>query len=156
VGKTSLIIRYMEDTFDSNIELPAFEFKLKTIDVDDDQITIELWDTKGQEKYRTVPSSYYGGAHAIIFVYDLSLENADERLGMWVSQSARYAKEDTLKLIVGNKLDLIGKANKEKIKEIINNYDTLQVEVSASMGTNMDKFDGQLKELCRRAMIQYK
>ena len=71
VGKSSLLLRFSDDTYETNFNSTiGVDFKIKTVDLDDKVIKLQIWDTAGQERFRTITSSYYRGAHGIIVVYD--------------------------------------------------------------------------------------
>jgi len=106
VGKTSLLLRYIDDTFtDSLIEMTC-EYKSKTIDYEGAKILLQIWDTAGQERFRTITSSYYRGAHGIILVYDITNEKSFKSMKPWLNEAQRYAYESVSKILVGNKSDL--------------------------------------------------
>ena len=83
VGKSSLLLRFSDDTYETNFNSTiGVDFKIKTVDLDDKVVKLQIWDTAGQERFRTITSSYYRGAHGIIVVYDvteLDTFNAVER-----------------------------------------------------------------------------
>lgn len=72
VGKSAILLRYADDTFDDSFLRPTIgvDFRFKTLDVEGKKIKIQIWDTAGQENFRTIVSAYYKGADAIIVVYD--------------------------------------------------------------------------------------
>merc|ERR1711936_121238 len=73
VGKSSLILRFADDTFNGSfIPTIGVDFKVKTVDVGGTKIKMQIWDTAGQERFRTIVSTYYRGAHGIIVVYDVT------------------------------------------------------------------------------------
>lgn len=68
-----------------------------------------LQDTAGQERFRTITSSYYRGAHGIIVVYDCTDQESFNNVKQWLEEIERYACENVNKLLVGNKCDLTTK-----------------------------------------------
>ncbi|KAL7254925.1 hypothetical protein ACSBR1_009142 [Camellia fascicularis] len=92
----SLEIR--DDSYlESYISTIGVDFKIRTVEQDGKTIKLQIWDTAGQEHFRTISSSYYRGAHGII-----SFNNVKQ----WLSEIDRYASENVNKLLVGNKCDL--------------------------------------------------
>ncbi|XP_030629835.1 ras-related protein Rab-18a isoform X2 [Chanos chanos] len=83
VGKSSLLLRFTDDTFDP-----------------------ELGDTAGQERFRTLTPSYYRGAQGVILVYDVSRRETFTKLDNWLSELETYCtRNEVVKMLVGNKID---------------------------------------------------
>ena len=73
VGKSSLLVRFADDTFSENcISTIGVDFKIKTIDINGERVKLQLWDTAGQERFRTITATYYRGTHGVIVVYDVT------------------------------------------------------------------------------------
>ena len=70
---SSLLLRFADDIFHENF-MPTIgvDFKIRTIEVDGKTIKLQIWDTAGQDRFKTITSSYYRGAHGIIVVTDAS------------------------------------------------------------------------------------
>lgn len=81
-GKSALLIRYCDDQFDneSSTATIGVDFKMKKLSVHNTPYRLNLLDTAGQERFRTLSNSYYRGAHGVILVYDIS--NRDSFLSM--------------------------------------------------------------------------
>ncbi|KAH9549006.1 hypothetical protein CY35_11G118000 [Sphagnum magellanicum] len=109
VGKSSLLIRFTSDTFaDMSSPTIGVDFKLKMVNKGEKRVKLTLWDTAGQERFRTLTSSYYRGAQGIVLVYDVTRRQTFTSLSdVWLKEIERYStKEDCIKMLVGNKLDL--------------------------------------------------
>lgn len=74
VGKSAILLRFADDIFDNSSLHPTIgvDFRFKTLNVEGKNIKIQIWDTAGQETFRTIVSAYYKGADAIIVTYDYS------------------------------------------------------------------------------------
>lgn len=98
------------------------------------------WDTAGQERFRTITSSYYRGAHGIIIVYDVTDQDSFNNVKTWLHEIDRYANENVVKLLVGNKADLTAKkvVSYETAKEFADSLGIEFVETSAKNSTNVE------------------
>eukprot|EP00795_Rhopilema_esculentum_P005957 gene5957-11310_t len=106
VGKSSLLIRFADDVFcDSYISTIGVDFKIKTVLLDDKVVKLQIWDSAGQERFKTLTTTYYRGAHGIIVVYDVTDRNSFINCGQWLTEIEKNACEGVQKLIVGNKCD---------------------------------------------------
>ena len=140
-GKTSLLNRIVNDKFlpdyDSTI---GVDFFTKTIYYNESIFKIQLWDSAGQEKYRSLIPSYIRGAALIFLVYDLSWRESFEAIKNWLGFVNQYADKNIIKLVlVGNKSDLenervVSREDGEKFKEE-KNLDKF-IETSAKTGEN--------------------
>lgn len=72
VGKTSLLMRYCEDKFHTDfLSTIGVDFKIKKIETENHQITLNIWDTAGQERFRNITKAFYKGAHGVVLVYSI-------------------------------------------------------------------------------------
>ncbi|KAK4469683.1 hypothetical protein MN116_007211 [Schistosoma mekongi] len=107
VGKTCLLIRYVEDSFTSTfISTIGIDFKIKTIELEGKKIKLQIWDTAGQERFQTITSSYYRGAMGIMLIYDITSRRTFDNIQTWMKNISDFASEDVEKLVVGNKCDV--------------------------------------------------
>ena len=108
VGKTNLINRFASDKFDTNSKATiGVEFVYKTLKINKEIIKVEVWDTAGEERYRSITSSYYKGANGAIIVYDLTDEESFKNVESWMNEVIKKGKQNMQFLLVGNKKDLI-------------------------------------------------
>lgn len=107
VGKSSLLLRFTDDTFDPEIGATiGVDFKVKTLTVDGNKAKLAIWDTAGQERFRTLTPSYYRGAQGVILVYDVTRRETFAKLDNWLTELDTYCtKNDLVKMLVGNKKD---------------------------------------------------
>ena len=109
VGKSCILIRFTEDTFDVNQQSTiGVDFKVKTITQSGKKVKLTLWDTAGQERFRTLTSSYYRGAQGIALVYDVTRRDTFDYLPQWQKEVEIYSPsggKDVVKVLVGNKID---------------------------------------------------
>ncbi|ODV93968.1 hypothetical protein PACTADRAFT_24152, partial [Pachysolen tannophilus NRRL Y-2460] len=108
VGKSSIVHRFVKDSFDDFRESTiGAAFLTQTIQLDDNtRIKFEIWDTAGQERYKSLAPMYYRNAHCSLVVYDITQESSLERAQSWVKELQRQASSDIVIALAGNKLDL--------------------------------------------------
>jgi Ras-related protein Rab-1A len=117
------------------------DFKTKQIELDDHSIKMQIWDTAGHEKFRTITTSYYKSAQAIIILYDITQKSSFDHIRNWITEIDKFGKQGVLKVIVGNKLDLENnrKISKEDAENLALKYGLKLWEVSAKDNTNIEE-----------------
>ncbi|CAH3040033.1 unnamed protein product [Pocillopora meandrina] len=134
VGKSSLLLRFTDDTFDPDIgSTIGVDFKVKTLTVDGNKAKLAIWDTAGQEHFRTLTPSYYWGAHGVILVYDTSSRETFEKLEEWLNEIEMYStKKDIIKMLVDNKIDKEGcEVDRKQGLQFARRHSMLFIEASA-------------------------
>ena len=108
VGKSSLFLRYTKNEFKADMRSTiGVEFGLKFLKIEDFQLKIQIWDTAGMERYRSITNAYYKGAKGVIIVYDICRKKSFENVDNWIEDFKSKADEDAVILLIGNKCDLI-------------------------------------------------
>ncbi|KAL6042523.1 GTP-binding protein ypt1 [Balamuthia mandrillaris] len=141
VGKSSLLLRFTEDTFSENfISTIGVDFKIRTVNLEGKTVKMQIWDTAGQERFRTITSSYYRGAHGVILVYDVTDQVSFNNARQWLTEIERYACGQVVKLLVGNKSDLTTKRVVDYVtgKEFADQFNLPFLEASAKDGNNVE------------------
>lgn len=82
------------------------DYKFKIIKVQDKTIKLEIWDTAGQEKFRSITKSYYKGAHGVIITYDVTNAESFRKVSNWLEQISQNSQNIVRKILVGNKCDI--------------------------------------------------
>ena len=109
VGKTSIISRYTTNTFDpQTLTSSSAQFLTKTINLNENtSIKFDIWDTAGQEKFKSLAKIFYKDAKVIILVYDITNKPSFETLkNYWYKEIMDNSISDLILAIVGNKSDL--------------------------------------------------
>ena len=108
VGKTCIIQRYCNNKFDgiSHKTTLGFDFLFKIVEKDGKKIEMEIWDTAGQEQYRSISKMYYKEVHGVILVYDITSRHSFDELKYWLDDLGLYGNKLEEKIIVGNKVDM--------------------------------------------------
>ncbi len=106
VGKTSLIHRFVEDTF-SQEYLPTLGFQIfvKTMKINDRIVDFQIWDVGGGQSFRFVRKSYYRGSHGFIMVFDVGNAESLRNLETWLAEIREVSPHEPF-VLVGNKIDL--------------------------------------------------
>lgn len=150
VGKTSVIERYINNNFkdDYTCTIQA-EQKTKIINEDSNtSIRMDIWDTAGQEKFRSLTRQYYRDSQGAIIVFDITKKRTFDNLQTWIDDIEDYSDKDIPIIIVGNKSDLIDEreVSENNINEFLNDKYTY-FEVSAKYGNNIDLAFNKMKKL---------
>ena len=139
VGKTSLLLRYLDNTFsDKYITTIGVEFKSKDITLNNKTYKIHIWDTAGQERYKSITRNFYKHAEGIIFVYDITNKTSFSNLKNWISNAENEA--DFKIIIVGNKLDMESRreVSIEQLKKLAKKKNCKYFETSAKDNINVE------------------
>jgi small GTP-binding protein len=117
VGKSSLMIRWTEDSFSTDlVGTVGVNFKTKREVVGGEFVHAQVWDTAGQEQFHKITTSYYKGAHGIMLVYDVSDPKSWDNIQYWVKNIRAHASESVQVVLVGNKVDLREDGNNKCVK----------------------------------------
>ena len=146
VGKTSIITRFMYDSFDSHYQATiGIDFLSKTVYLEDKTVRLQLWDTAGQERFRSLIPSYIRDSAAAVVVYDITSPSSFSNTSSWIESVRSERGKDVVIALVGNKCDEEG--NRQiSLKEgeaRASEFNILFMETSAKLGS-------QIKELFRK------
>ena len=107
VGKTSIIKRYLNDNFDKNeASTLSMSYVGKTVEKNDQKIILNIWDTIGQEKYRSISKLFLNETKIVILVYSITSKASFKELNYWYNLYKEVLGDDTILGIAGNKIDL--------------------------------------------------
>jgi len=110
VGKTSISNRFVKDEFSGRVTATmGAAFSEKIFEYGNNKsIRMQIWDTAGQEKYRSIAKIYYQDAKIAILVYDVTNKSSFESMQAWAEEVRSTAPKGVVLAIVGNKIDLLG------------------------------------------------
>eukprot|EP01017_Pseudomicrothorax_dubius_P048048 TRINITY_DN8687_c0_g1_i8.p1 TRINITY_DN8687_c0_g1~~TRINITY_DN8687_c0_g1_i8.p1 ORF type:complete len:189 (-),score=31.99 TRINITY_DN8687_c0_g1_i8:124-690(-) len=116
------------------------EFGSRFIKVKDKVLKLQIWDTAGQEQFRSITRSYYRNSICALLVYDVSDRTSFENITKWIDETNSYANDKVIKLLIGNKCDLSSKreVSYEKGKELASQHNMIFFEASAKTGENVE------------------
>jgi len=105
VGKTSILLRYAENSFEE--QQSEFDSKVKTLNVKGHEVKLTLMDTAGQERFRTLTSGSYRGIDGVFICYNVTDTGTFSNVPQWLQEVTKYAQNPNLvKVLAGNKCDL--------------------------------------------------
>ena len=155
VGKTSLLIRYLDKKFDKSMPTLGVDVRYKYLKYENKNIKLDLWDTAGQERFKAIISTYYKGAQGAIFIFDITNENSFEKMKSLIEETKKELP-DIKMIILENKVDL--EDEREVSRELIEEYqistDIEIIKTSSKTGEGIDEaFLAIVKELFKDKKI---
>lgn len=138
-GKTAILNRFVNDKFDQNYQATiGLDFNSKNVKIDNQDVRLLLYDTAGQEKFRSLIPMYTRDAHIIIMVYDITRKESLLHIPDWLNDLTNIKKEEVLFVLVGNKTDLNDKreVTSEEGEAFAKENNIIFAEVSAKTGDN--------------------
>jgi small GTP-binding protein len=158
VGKTNLVKRFVYKTYNENTEATiGVEFFSNNYLINDILCKIDLWDTGGQERYKSITSAYYKGASGAIIVYDVTSSTTFNNVEKWLQEIKERASRDIKIIMVGNKTDLENKRviSKEVSKNKAADLNIPVIETSALNASNVkEAFHLMIKEIYNCAITK--
>lgn len=140
VGKTSLITRFMYDTFDNTYQATiGIDFLSKAMYLEDRTVRLQLWDTAGQERYRSLIPSYIRDCSVAIVVFDITHRASFLSTTKWIDDVRSERGNDVIVVLVGNKADLADKrqVTLEEANAKATELNIMFMETSAKAGHNV-------------------
>lgn len=160
-GKTCLVSQFTqpEYSFDKRHEVTIgvdFSVKIKGIDLNNKNYTIktQIWDTAGQEAFRSITASYYRNTAAILLVFDVANKLSFTRLGYWIKQIKKNAQHNPEIFIIGNKDDVNKReVNYDEAVQFCKNYNISYIETSAKDNAKVNSlFDFINKAILKKTL----
>ena len=107
VGKSCMLFQFIEDKFKNGIEPTiGIEFGTKIMDIKDKIVRLQIWDSAGQENYRSITRSYYRNTICAFLVYDTTSRKSFEDIKIWLEEAKTYGNSSMYFVLIGNKCDL--------------------------------------------------
>ena len=136
VGKTSIIKRYMYNTFNKEIlSTTGINYCIKDVFLkNNEKLRLKIFDTAGQEKYKSISKNYFRNTDVILFVFDLNNEDSFDNISSWINlfNECNTKNLNIPKYLLGNKSDLEKEVPQEKIDTFLSkNNNFIYKEISA-------------------------
>ena len=152
VGKSCFLTRYADNTYKEDyLSTIGMDYKIKNYELEDGRIIkLYIWDTAGQDKFRSITSNYYKGADGIILIYDITDRKTFNSVRNWINNIQEEAPDKVALVLAGNKVD--DEKNREvqesQGKKIADEYSLPFFECSAKSDINVTQtFDALIKKV---------
>mmetsp|Transcript_57384 Transcript_57384/g.100847 ORF Transcript_57384/g.100847 Transcript_57384/m.100847 type:complete len:205 (-) Transcript_57384:241-855(-) len=107
VGKSCLLLQFTDKRFQPVHDLTiGVEFGARLINIEQHQIKLQIWDTAGQESFRSITRSYYRDAAGALLVYDITRRESFNHLSRWLEEARQNGNPNMTIMLIGNKSDL--------------------------------------------------
>ena len=141
VGKSNILLRFSRNTFDPGHQATlGIEFANKHLIYNNTDYLVQIWDTAGQENFRSVTRAYYKASAVAMVVYDITKEESFEHIQSWLKDCEDLAPKTVLLVLVGNKSDLEDQRviSKERGENLAKEKNMLFFETSALNGNGIE------------------
>jgi small GTP-binding protein len=141
VGKSSIIQRYMKNTFEESYKCTiGVDFLMKTLNLNGKTVKLQLWDTAGQEKYKSMVASYYRGANVALVVFDITSHASFDSLPVWIENYYKNGPEEKNIILIGNKKDMeeSRQVTRQEAEIFSETNNMMYFETSAKEGDNIE------------------
>ena len=159
VGKSNILLKYAHNQFKPEYQLTiGVEFGAKNINIQNKIYRIQIWDTAGQENFRSITRAYYKNSVCAVIVYDISNKESFDNVSIWVDDCRSQSPKTISLILVGNKKDLEDKreVSYEEGEEFAKNNGMLFFEVSAKTGENIDElFKESAEDISKKIESDY-
>jgi small GTP-binding protein len=142
VGKSCLLLQFTDNRFKADHDLTiGVEFGSKNVQISEKEVKLQIWDTAGQENFRSITRSYYRGAAGALLVYDITRRDSFTHVQTWLEEARQHGNENMVVMLVGNKCDMDSKrvVPTEEGMRFARENDCLFIETSAKTAQNVDE-----------------
>ena len=167
-GKSCILNRFVNETFEENYQATiGLDFQSKNVTIHDQDVRLILYDTAGQEKFRSLIPMYIREAQIILLIYDITDRESFDSMPKWIQEVLQVKNSEAVFVLIGNKIDLEDKRqiSFEEGKKFAEENNYIFQEVSAKTGDNFEKlFEVQIfegvynkfkKEFDKREKMEY-
>lgn len=139
VGKTSLLLRYIKDSFSDDLKKTiGSSFLMNDVEIDDKSVRLLLWDIGGQPQFQKLRTIYFKGSNGALGVFDLSSSQTLLKVPGWISSIKKTVKKTIPMILLGNKADLEREIDREEAEDLAKRLNCKYIETSAKTGENVE------------------
>lgn len=142
VGKTSILSRFLNGTFNRQNDITiGVEFGERTTTVNGQAIKLQVWDTAGQEDFRSMTRQYYRSAAAALLVYDCTRPETFKNISRWADDVRTNGNRSVILVLICNKIDMVERrvVSRNDGLKLAKEHDMLYVETSAKSNQNIEE-----------------
>ncbi|CAN0069983.1 ras-related protein Rab-2A-like [Lethenteron reissneri] len=142
VGKSCLLLQFTDKRFQPVHDLTiGVEFGARMIAIGGKQVKLQIWDTAGQESFRSITRSYYRGAAGALLVYDITRRDTFNHLTAWLEDARQHSNSNMVIMLIGNKSDLESRreVKREEGEAFAREHGLVFMETSAKTATNVEE-----------------
>ena len=159
VGKSNLLMKFANNKFTEEYEATiGVEFGVKNITLDNQIYRIQIWDTAGQENFRSITRAYYKNCVCAMVVYDITNKKSFDNVQNWIKDVITNSPKTVLIILIWNKIDLIDKrqVSFDDGQEFAINQGIIFMETSAKTGDGVEEiFKKSAQEIKKRIGENY-
>ena len=155
VGKSCIVNQFLNKAFNEEYEITVgVEFGAKTVDLEGgERVKLQIWDTAGQESFKSITRAYYRAAAVALLVYDITARDSFEAVGNWLDECRTHGNPEMILVLIGNKSDLIVERKVEfaEGEQFANAHNMLFMETSAKLNSRVvEAFEQSANEVHRK------
>ena len=142
VGKSTMLFQFIDDKFRKGIEPTiGIEFGTKLMDIDGQSIRLQIWDSAGQENYRSITRSYYRNTVCTFLIYDITNKKSFDDIKTWLNEAKTFGNENMHFVLLGNKCELSDNrvVSFQEGKKFAQDNNLIFFEISAKENINITK-----------------
>jgi len=142
VGKSCLLLQFTDSRFRNDHDLTiGVEFGAKLVTIDNKSIHLQIWDTAGQESFKSITRGYYRGAAAALLTFDITRRESFKSLENWLQETKNNGNQNMAIVLVANKVDLESQrvVSKEEGEKFAKEHGLLYIETSAKTAFNVNE-----------------
>ena len=161
VGKSCLLLRFCDNSYqEAHLTTIGLDFRLKTINLNDNRkVKIQIWDTAGEDRFRSITRNYYKGAKGILLIFDVTDKETFGHVRDWIEKIHEESPEKITIFLVGNKIDKNDERviSNEEGKKIAEEFNISYFETSAKCNIGVEEvFTHLVKEVDSIYMKEHK